>query len=111
MSELFIEPNAPEEVKELFNSEEMAPFYSLLENVALLRASDGWELVEYFVLDPERDWWREYYSPLLEHISRIKSTHPEVADLINEVEDKEIRLFRNHSDMWGYAFYVIRRVD
>lgn len=79
------------------------------ENRKLIE-EEGYELVEMFIL-PESDWWESYYDPMESRINELKVKYqgmPEnLAVLDGEME--EIRMYRNHSDEYGYVFYVIRK--
>jgi len=71
---------------------------------------EGYEIVEMFIL-PESDWWESYYNPMESRINELKAKYqgmPEkLAVLDGEME--EIRMYRDHSDEYGYVFYLIRK--
>jgi hypothetical protein len=58
---------------------------------------------------PERDWWQEYYTPLLERISAADPTLPGMREAI-DTERAEIALRREHGQDYRYAGYVLRPV-
>jgi serine/threonine-protein kinase HipA len=70
----------------------------------------GFEPVDAFVL-PQEDWWNDYYNPLLERMTVLRSTAPADALLRDVLDDheREIELFRRYGGSYGYAFYLARK--
>lgn len=71
---------------------------------------EGYELVEMFIL-PESDWWESYYKPMESRINELKMKYQGMPESLSvlEGEMEEIRMYRKHSDEYGYVFYVIRK--
>lgn len=66
---------------------------------------------------PPRDWFDEYYDPLMERISlcrgiaeRDRENSAELLAVL-EAEENEIELFRRFSGYYSYAFYIMRRPE
>lgn len=59
---------------------------------------------------PDTAWWENYYGPLQ---ARMADLAPHATGVLAAVIDdtrKEIDLFREHGDRYGYTFYVLRAV-
>jgi serine/threonine-protein kinase HipA len=60
---------------------------------------------------PAQAWWDECYKPLQERIELLRpqaAAWPELAAVIAETEE-EISVFSQHSESYGYVFYMLRR--
>ena len=79
------------------------------ENRKLIE-EEGYELIEMFIL-PESDWWESYYDPMESRIGELKVKYKDKPEslAVLEGEMEEIRMFRKHSDEYGYVFYIIRK--
>lgn len=70
--------------------------------------AEDYEVIDTFTL-PAEDWWAEYYAPLQERITALRSGSadwPELAAVIDETE-QEINMFARFGDSHGYVFYVL----
>ena len=68
----------------------------------------GYELAGSFVLPPS-DWWQPYYEPLQERLASFTAERTgEVAKAVVQSARREIDIFREHGDAYGYFFYVGR---
>jgi SAM-dependent methyltransferase len=57
---------------------------------------------------PESAWWDEYYGPLGERAKQLRPTAgASLAAHLDSIE-REIDLFRRHSQAYGYVFYLLR---
>ena len=59
---------------------------------------------------PDTAWWDHYYTPLSGRLDILKQQYnhdQEVQAFISSLE-KEIQIFRNHSQEYGYSFFIIR---
>jgi len=75
-------------------------------NLARARAA-GFEPIDHITLPPEA-WWDEYYIPLEQRMARLApAADPELAATIAETR-REIDLYRNCGDSYGYVFYLLR---
>ena len=77
------------------------------ENVAHAQAA-GYEVLETRRL-PAQAWWDNYYGPLLERMEQYQGISDPVMASVMVGTSVEIDLFREHSDAYGYTFYVLRR--
>jgi hypothetical protein len=70
----------------------------------------GYELIGHFTL-PESGWWNEYYNPLMERIQMLREEYAnnEEAQFIFGLTEKEIEMYREFSDCYGYEFYIMRK--
>ncbi|MBT5265543.1 MAG: methyltransferase domain-containing protein [Rhodospirillaceae bacterium] len=65
--------------------------------------------VDATLLLPKDAWLQDYYHPLEARISEIKPTASrELRDIIENLE-REIHIFRQFGDSYGYAFHIFRR--
>ncbi|MGF1465326.1 MAG: class I SAM-dependent methyltransferase [Sandaracinaceae bacterium] len=70
----------------------------------------GYRLLGSFVL-PEADWWDAYYRPLEARLAALERRHPDHPELSAELtaHRREIEVFREHADEYGYLFVVAAR--
>jgi SAM-dependent methyltransferase len=73
-------------------------------------AAAGYELVEHFTL-PESAWWEDYFHPLEARIARLrpKFAGDAEAEAILDEQQREMQMYRQYADWFGYEFYVMRR--
>ncbi len=96
----------PEEVKSFFG-EAYPAMQTVARNTEMIRES-GYSLIDTFTL-PESAWWDGYYGPMEKRISELREKHsqePAILEVLDG-EQKEIDLYRRHSDTYGYVFYVM----
>lgn len=69
----------------------------------------GCEVLGNFTLPPE-EWWDSYYAPLLEKLAAFEAKYAgdEAALAVASMERREIELYREHGDAYGYVFFVGR---
>src|SRR5271157_2757017 len=82
---------------------------SISQNVAIIE-DGGFRLGSRFIL-AERDWWDQYYDPIVEKLPSLKSKYAadaEGAELI-QMEETEIDMYRRYSDYYGYVFYIAEK--
>jgi len=78
-------------------------------NLAAMRAC-GFDVIGHFTL-PESAWWDPYYLPLENRLRSFRAKYgsdPEKLDVIESVQ-KEIDVYREYSDFYGYEFYLMQR--
>ena len=97
----------PSELMKFWNNE--YPQMLLVdENIKIIKDC-GYKLVDHFTL-PESDWWN-YYNPINIKLELLKEKHKnnrEALEVIN-LEYKEIELYRNYCDYYGYEFYILQK--
>lgn len=81
------------------------PLRTTEQNVAAAREA-GYEVAAVHPL-PERDWWDEYYTPILDRLATADPTIPGMPAAI-AAERAEIALRREHGRDYRYAGYVLR---
>ncbi|MCE5338589.1 MAG: class I SAM-dependent methyltransferase [Methanomicrobiaceae archaeon] len=72
----------------------------------------GYEVVATFPL-PASAWWDDYYTPILKRLADLRSKvagNPE-AEVLIAFEEREIAVFREHADEYGYEFFVLRKKE
>ena len=86
------------------------PEMSTVEGNVERIASCGFELTGYFVL-PESDWWDEYYDPISKKLPTLYEKYKADAAALKvlDMQAKEIDLYREHADYYGYVFYIAEK--
>jgi ubiquinone/menaquinone biosynthesis C-methylase UbiE len=79
-------------------------------NLAILRAS-GFEPCRHFVL-PTAAWWKDYYEPMVTRLARLRVKYADDAAALAVITEsqREIDLYRNWPEAYGYVFYTARKV-
>lgn len=100
--------NPPAAAKAFFAAAypEMKP----IPEVCQLAMDSGYRVIDHFNL-PERAWWEEYYTPLLDRLEELKVQNAGIADA-EEVYARcaaEIDIFRDYSSSYGYTFFLLER--
>jgi SAM-dependent methyltransferase len=101
-------PNPPAECAAFWAEQ----YPAIREVPALLQAIDGcgYDTVAHFTVPPSA-WWDDYYRPLQQNVTAFRQRHDgerdaqEVADQVQ----REIDMWHAYSDVYGYAFFVMRR--
>lgn len=80
------------------------------DEVCRIAAASGYRVIEYFNL-PESAWWDDYYTPMLEHLQKLKLKNAGVveAEEVYAACEEEVEMFRRHSKSYGYSFFVLER--
>jgi SAM-dependent methyltransferase len=60
---------------------------------------------------PAAAWWNNYYGPLQARIDALRGQADAAMQAVIRETEAEIALFRDYSDVYGYAFYVLRARD
>jgi SAM-dependent methyltransferase len=81
---------------------------SVDENLGAIE-SNGFKNLGHFVL-PESCWWDEYYNPLSFNVRRLEAEarHDPYLAAAAANASAEIGLYREHSEEYGYVFYLMR---
>jgi SAM-dependent methyltransferase len=103
-------PNPPAECAAFWAGQ----YPAIRELPALLQAIDGcgYDTVAYFALPPSA-WWDDYYRPLQQNVTAFRLRHDgerDAQELADQVQ-REIDMWHAYSDVYGYAFFVIRRCE
>jgi len=110
---IWFERNAPEELK-AFIDEVYEGFPKMLDHEQVLKLieDEGYDLIEHFKLNPKRDWWDNFYTPMGKLLPslRVKYQNNEKFLAALEMTEKEIKYFRKYSHFYGYMFYIIKKV-
>ena len=70
----------------------------------------GYEVIDHFTL-PKKAWTSCYYKPMEEKISELRRKYPreEGADEVCRTLEKEIRIYEEYNDFFGYVFFFLRK--
>ena len=77
-------------------------------NLELVRRS-GYTVLGHFLL-PESAWWDHYYTPVQAKLPGLREAYrddPKALEVI-ELHQREMDLYRQYSDYYGYAFFVMQ---
>ena len=108
VSELcWLRPDAPADCRHFF-SEGYPAMTDVEAALSAIRAC-GYELLGHFTL-PESAWWTSYYHPVEERLHLLRQRHAGNAENLLMIESiqKEIDMYRQHSDYYGSVFFVMR---
>ena len=85
-----------------------AGMQSVQGNLDSVRAA-GYREVAHFVL-PTSSWWDNYYTPQAARIAMLREKYRDDAEAILLLDEshKEIDLYRDYSDWYGYVFYIMQ---
>jgi SAM-dependent methyltransferase len=100
----------PEEVRSFFQVAYPA-MRSVAESTDIITKA-GYSVIAVFLL-PESAWWDGYYAPMERRISELRdryASEPAILEALRE-EQKEIDLYRRHSNTYGYVFFIMRKDD
>jgi len=106
----WLRPDPPAEYRELFIDENSDAADVEARRKAV--TSSGYRLLADFVL-PDRGWWENYYVPLGQALARFRERHAGDREAL-EVADRsqrEIDLYRKHTGVFGYVFFVMQKDD
>lgn len=100
----WLRSDAPDELKAFFNTE-YPPMQDTYSNIEDLRAA-GYQPIGHFTL-PESAWWN-YYRAIEKRVVRLKEKYQDDKDALGllDAEIREINLYRQFSDYYGYAFFT-----
>jgi ubiquinone/menaquinone biosynthesis C-methylase UbiE len=105
----WLKPDVPEEPRTFWQTA-YPEISSVEQNLATIERC-GYKNIGHFVL-PETAWWEDYYAPLEKRLGMLKEKYrddPSAFALLEE-ELREIALYREYSDHYGYVFYLMQRV-
>ncbi len=106
----WLQPNPPSELIEFWGTE--CPDMVEVESLLGTAKRGGYHCLEHFVL-PERAWWADYYEPLEAVLDQLGQACPGDAEAMHLCETlrREMRMYRQYSDYYGYVFFVLQRTD
>ncbi len=105
----WLAPTIPDEAAR-FWSEGHPAMTDVDTNLGTLESA-GYVPIAHFAL-PEADWWDNYYSPLEWRLEALKNKYKDNHDAIAflEGERKEITVYRQYAQSYGYVFYIARNI-
>lgn len=98
--------DVPPPVREAFAE---YPTMGSVPDVLALLAARGFEVLGHFAL-PEAAWWDDFYTPMRSRIAELRAdgaTAPDALPVLDACE-AEIDMYSEHSDCYGYEFFVAR---
>ena len=104
---VWLKPDPPPEVVEFW---QQYPEIDTVEAKLEVIRRIGYEVVGHFIFPPTA-WTEPYYDPMEERIAEKAQDWSGIADaeaVLREARD-EIAIFRQHSDYFSYAFFVMRK--
>ena len=78
-------------------------------NIELIKQTD-FELLTHFSL-PDASWMDEFYDPMADKITELKEKYKDNKIALNvfETAKKEIDVFKQYSDYFGYEFFIMKK--
>lgn len=103
---VWLKPDPPREVAEFWNE---YPEIDTVENKLKVISELGYDLTDFFIL-PRSAWTEHYYNPLEEKIAKyqIEWRGNSEAETVLEAAQREISVFKQFSEYYGYAFFVMQ---
>ncbi len=88
---------------------EVYPEIKTVRETAAVAAAAGYDVLGSFRL-PASAWWDDYYAPFCERLVEIRASAAGNADAEAVVAnfEREIAVYREHADEYGYAFFILR---
>jgi SAM-dependent methyltransferase len=106
----WLENNPPQEIKQFWQAEYPA-MATLEDNLGTVK-KNGYEIVGHFAL-PEAAWWKNFYTPLLQQVEKLKlryRTDEDSLAILGELES-ETKMVKQYSGIFNYIFYVCRKTQ
>lgn len=107
---VYLVPTPPTPVTHYFDNEypDILPISGKIE----LIQHEGFCLIDHFTLS-KSCWFDNYYLPMEKVLSRLKKKYQdnEIALGIFAEMDKEIHLYKKYSDIFGYEFFVMQKLN
>lgn len=102
-----LKPDFPDRVKKLW---EAYPALTTVEdNLEIIRKT-GFRTIDHFVL-PARSWLEDFYDPMEKRLAELRKKHAGNYEALKvfEIMQNEADIFREYSDYYGYAFFIMRK--
>lgn len=105
----WLREDIPEEPKNFWESD-YPGIKGIADNMKIIKKS-GYSAVGYFII-PERGWWKDYYNPLTDRISKLRKKYINNKEANDRMDNtlREIELYKRYSDYYGYVFYIMKKV-
>jgi SAM-dependent methyltransferase len=87
------------------------PGMTTIENTQRIMDECGYREVGHFVL-PNASWWNNYYGPLEQKLKTLRDKYRAEPDALRQVDEaqREIDMHRKHAQLYGYVFFVMRKM-
>jgi len=103
---VWLKPNPPSEVVEFWR--EYPEIDTVAAKLEIIKRT-GYEVVGHFVMPPNA-WTDQYYDPMEGRIAEKEKEWKDITEaegVLSEARN-EVSIFREYSDYFGYAFFVMR---
>jgi SAM-dependent methyltransferase len=103
----WLKADPPAEVVEFWTA---YPGMGTVEQTRSIIAASGYDLVGSFTL-PEASWWDDYYAPLEARLALLEAKYAGASMDPTALDEarREIDVFRQYGDYYGYVFFVARK--
>ena len=101
---VWLKPDVPGEVSDFWQD---YPDMQSIHDRQSQAVAQGFTAIANFVLPPET--WADYYEPLQARIDELRPGRDETETAVLDAAQREIDLYRNHSDCYSYAFFILQR--
>jgi ubiquinone/menaquinone biosynthesis C-methylase UbiE len=96
-------------MKEMYAGIENSGVQSSEENMETAKKAD-FQVINSFTL-PKKSWLDNYYLPIEAKLPSLKAKHKNEPEALQYFagEEREIEMYHNYSDYFGYLFYVLQK--
>ena len=104
---VWLKPDPPGEAKDFWKE---YPEIDFVEQKLGIIEATGFKPTGHFIL-PASSWWADYYEPLATRIERMEEEWQNIPAGMAVIDEarREIEAFRNHSDYYSYAFFIMQK--
>ena len=107
---VYLASNPPPPLVQFFERE-YPDIQTVTDRLALIQ-TEGFRLISHFTL-PESSWLDSFYLPMEEEINRLNNKYQGNAIALSIFEEmkKEINLYKEYSEFYGYEFFIVQSVN
>ncbi len=100
-------PNLPKPLKEFWD-EEYPDIKDIKSNISLIK-DEGFNVLSHFTLP--KSCWVDFYSGMNKEIKKLKKKYHnnKIALQVFEKCEKEIKIYDEYSDYYGYEFFIMQK--
>jgi ubiquinone/menaquinone biosynthesis C-methylase UbiE len=105
----WLKPDPPSEIAEYWRRMYQG-ITAIPENLEIISRC-GYKVLGHFAL-PEEAWWEEYYDPLEERLSQLRTKYKDDQEALKilDNEQEEIDLYRKYSEWYGSVFFALKKL-
>ncbi len=107
---VYLKPNPPRSVLDFWEPE--YPDIKNIHNTIELINTTDFKILSHFTL-PDSSWENDFYRPMEKQIKTLKQKHKGDSTALNVFKsaEKEIEIYRQYSDYFGYEFFIMEKME